>query len=246
MTRLALMAVFSACVFGVTVPGAAAVPARPDLTVEWISLDADNYLTVAIYNTGTAAITNPGTARLWIAVDGTIVREYLLADLSDQTYRQVQGRTGINTGVRLSGTRYVLAHVDPTGPYPVRQLQELNEYNNVMSLSLQAPSLAGIDAALFVEVGAQHQLIYHLANTGDTAMPAGLPLSLQVFMKDGTGAWDLSFPRNCSLALTSWCHLWRRTSTWIPPRPSASCARWMPERWKSIIPTMSSRPRSFT
>jgi len=157
----------------------AAMYHAPDLQVDYIALNTDNFLIVAISNQGRAEAPS-GVGQLSIFVDNVGVAEFDLGDLADQTFRQIGGQTVVHTGIRLSGTRRcVLAFIDSR-----YEIEEEDEFQNTMSVALDAAPLSGHDFAPSAWVDSLDQLNIYVVNIGDQTSPSGLPIDCRVYVED--------------------------------------------------------------
>lgn len=161
-------------------------PNLPDLQIDYIILNEDNYLIVAISNQGEAEVQGYA-GQLSVFVDYVLVEEFNLSDLADQTFRQIKRQTIIQTGVRLNGTqRCILAFVDSQ-----HEVQEMDEFQNTMSVALDAVPIIGYDLVITAEVNSQDRLLLSIVNDGEEASPSDLPIDCHIYIDDQL---NLSFP----------------------------------------------------
>ena len=175
-----LLHLISVAAITISLGHAAAAPYyAPDMQVDYMTLDTENFLIVAISNQGRAEVP-AGMGHLSVFVDCVSVAKFDLGDLADQTFRQVGGQTVVHTGVRLSGTRRcVLAFIDSQD-----EITEEDEFQNTMSVALDAEPLSGYDFTLHAYVDWQDELQIYIVNMGDRLSPSDLIIDCRVYIED--------------------------------------------------------------
>ena len=156
-----------------------AISPGPDMQVDYITLDAEDFLIVAISNQGRLVVPE-GVGNLSVFVDYVRVAEFDLGDLADQAFRQTGRRTVVHTGVRLAGTlRRVVAFVDSE-----QEIDEEDEFQNTMSVALNPQPRGGHDLAVTASVDSEDQLSISVANVGSEASPDELAIDCRVYIEE--------------------------------------------------------------
>ncbi|HHG86499.1 MAG TPA: hypothetical protein ENJ82_17240 [Bacteroidetes bacterium] len=183
---------------------------RPDLVISDLSLDGNNRLVVSIKNEGYGPVV-ADTGTLSIAIDGKAIGSYSLANLSDKSYKNLNGTTTISTNFKLSGSnRRVSAFIDAGNV-----IAETNEFQNVKSITFNPPAKNGPDFTISqLARTPAGQLRITVRNVGNAASSPNFPVKIRVIINE-TVAADLS-PNLPSLAPNA--------STVISPSPAIAIA----------------------
>lgn len=152
----------------------------PDLTIDEITLDSNNFLVVKFSNLGDTTVP-AGKGSLMIYIDGKGLGGYAFNNLADQSFRNPGGSISIRTNFRLSGTnRRIGVMIDPQNEIP-----EENEFQNTLTRTLTPPVLQGPDITIKnIAIGSGNKLYFTLTNIGNKDTVSGLELKVRVIVNE--------------------------------------------------------------
>lgn len=154
---------------------------KPDLIISDLSLDADNRLIVAIKNEGYGPVVRD-TGTLAIAIDGKSIGGYSLANLSDKSYKNLNGTTTIPTNFKLAGSnRRVSAFIDASSA-----IAESNEFQNIRCITFNPPVKNGPDFIVSQLFLSGNNLRIRIKNIGNAASPANFASRIRVIVNNST------------------------------------------------------------
>lgn len=168
----------------------AAPPGLPDLQVNQMWLDGNNFLVFEISNQGNGVVP-AGVGTFSIFVDGGFRISFPLGNLDDQSFRNPGGRSTVHTNIRLAGKhRRVAVVIDPDSA-----IKEENEFQNSMMRTLNPAPLRG-PHIIVKDIGltaANRVLYFTLANVGNQDTPPDLELKMRVTLNDTWLASDFTY-----------------------------------------------------
>jgi hypothetical protein len=164
---------------------------KPDLLPKNLAFSASGALSFELINLS-ENIVPLGQGRLTVYIDGLLLKNYTLAGLPDQSFRNPGGSVTLHTGLRMAGQhRRVGVMVDPDGV-----IDESNEFQNTLTRTLTPPVVTGPDlivADLALETPSRLRVV--VKNIGSAPSPANLQVSFDAALdEEAVGTLSTAIP----------------------------------------------------